>query len=452
MAGWGLSVPGASKAGRRSPLAAAWAVALGLLWAPMPAEGHLIDEVAESLYCDLQTADRREWRMTWFLDAGRVAATFDALAAAGQSGDRSAATFAARLAEGFAMPGCEVAPLEPAEVPLVDRPQMRAFALRARCEGPLETLVLQRVAYDRVRTRATLYVSLRVGGEPDRRLLLPPRLAALEVPLRPGVAESDRRGAAQRGHNQRLERHGDHDDDEESTAMPGLRPGDPVDTARLPAAGQSAPLWRRLPPWPLLLAWAEMGALHMAGGVDHLLMLVALALAARRIGALLWAVAGFSAGHMVTMAWAIAAAWPPLPLVEAAIGATLVCAGLVAARSRPAEVAGIAALSDEAGAADQGGAWVGATLALGCGLIHGAAFGAELRHAVGTGDGLLAPVLAFAVGLDVVQMLAAGAAFALLWVTRRRLPTLHERLRRGLGLAVAAAGLALALRALLDVP
>lgn len=450
----GSWVPGAAKAGPPARWAAHWALVLGLAWAPTPADAHLIDEIAEALYCDLQTTDRREWTLTWFLDAGRVAATFDALAAAGQSGDGSAAAFAARLAEGFAMPGCQVAPLEPAELQLNDRPQMRAFALRARCQAPLDTLLLQRVAYDRVRTRATLYISLRVGGEADRRLLLPPRLAELEVPLRPGLATPPRKGAANdagSGHGGRQGgRHVGHDDDEESAAVPAFRPGDPVDASRLPAPGQGVPVWRRLPPWPLLSAWAELGALHMAAGADHLLMLVALALAARRLSGLLWAVAGFSVGHMVTMAWAIAAAWPPMPWVEAAIGATLVGAGLIAARSSAADAGNLAADPLPRRALQRGGAAVGAALALACGLIHGAAFGAELRHAVGAGDGLLAPVLAFAVGLDVVQMLAAGAAFALLGAARRWLPRGHEPLRRVLGAAVAVAGLALALRALLE--
>ena len=283
----------------------------------------------------------------------------------------------------------------------------------------------------RERTRATLYVSVRVAGEPVRRFLLPPRLATLSVPL-VGSAVS-----------QTSAKHVDGDGDEEPL-FATRTPGDDIDTSRLPAPGEPAGICHRWPPASICIGWAVEGARHLLGGLDHLLFLAALALAARSLGILGLLVTAFSAGHMTTMAMAIAGQWPRLAAVEVAIGVTIGWSAWQARRA-PASRSTL-------------GLAVGAALS---GLIHGAAFGAELRAVVGSSDGLLWPVLSFGVGLDLAQTAAAGLVFAS-WTPVRRLlakvgngPQSEVAATRGVGAskihqvaagALVAAGVAYAVR------
>lgn len=375
---WPSPPPSAART-RGGRLLLAWCV-LAAASRPTEVRAHLLDELAETLLCDLQLHDDRHLRATWYVEAERVEAYFDAAAQIGQAPARTAAVFAQRLAEGFVVDGCRAQPAAPAEVAAPDRTGYRGFAVDLSCQAPLRTLRLQRVDYNRDKTRATLYLALRMPGQAPRRLLLPPRLAALEVALDAGGAARPVAAATEV---------------RDAVARP-LLPSDDVAVDELPPPGARAAWWQRRPPWPLLRAWAEAGAGHMVGGLDHLLFLAALALVARSWAGLAAGVAAFSLGHMATMAAAIAGAWPPLPPVEVAIGLTIAVAAAVGWRSAAA-------------AAPR-------SLALGClaaGLVHGAAFGAELRSAIGSSDGLLWPVLAFGVGLDAVQTVAAAGVYGL---------------------------------------
>lgn len=356
-----------------------------------PAEAHLIDEIAESLLCDIETADRMHIRATWYLEAGRVEAYFDAAQQVGQAPARSAAAFALRLAEGFAIDGCAVAPAVPAEVAVPGRTGYRGFSLQIRCTAPRDKIELRRVDVSRERTRATLYVSLRVADAPVRRFLLPPRLSSLVVPL---LAESTPTSVPKANHGG--------DDEDEPLVTPRV-PGDEFDLEHFPAPGETGGFWQRMPPASICLGWAEEGARHLLGGLDHVLFLVALALAARSLGALGLLVAAFSLGHMLTMTAALAWHWPRLAAVEVAIGATICWSSWQAARPDAARTKRWLAV----------GVWA-------CGLVHGAAFGAELRSVLGSSDGLLWPVLSFGVGLDLAQTFAAGLLFAA-WTPIRRL-------------------------------
>lgn len=389
---------------------------LSALLLATPAQGHLLDEVAESLLCDLQTDDRKTLVATWYLEAGRVEAYFEAAEAIGEAPDRSAAAFARRLATGFSVPGCSTEPDAPAEVD-AGKPGMRAFRVRIQCPEPLRALRVERVAYSRERTRATVYLSLRVQGAPPRRLLLPPRVAALEVPLDGRAARATVGKGAQRADAAA-------DPQVLGTGMP--RPGDPQPLDALPPAGRAPPLLPPPPPVTLLLAWARIGAEHLLGGVDHLLFLLGLVLACARLPALFAAVAGFSLGHLATMAAAILLGWPSMRWVEVAIGLSVVAAALAAARERERRLHG-------------------GLLALGAllfGLVHGAAFGAELRRSLGVSDGLIWPLAAFGVGLDAAQSAVALLAHA---VAQRALNT--DRARRGAAVAVGIGGVAFAARA-----
>lgn len=391
-----------------------------LLWSP-PAFGHLLDEVAESLLCDLVTEDRQLLVATWYLEAARVESYFDAAEGAGLQPERSAAAFATRLATGFRVPGCTTAPATPPEVP-APRAGTRAFRVEIRCPAPLDAIRIERVDYSRERTRSTLYLALRVAGREPRRLLLPPRVEALEITL---DSETARPIAAQR--RQRPDPAAD--PSVLGTAMP--RPGDPQPLERLPPAGPQSRRWWRLPPTALLVGWAEEGARHLLGGPDHLLFVAGLSLAAARIGASLAAVLGFSLGHLLTMAAAIAWGWPSFRWVEVAIGLSILWAAWTG-RREPEPTPGRRRVV------------MLALAAAGFGLIHGAAFGAELRRVIGVSDGLLWPLAAFGVGLDAAQSVVAALAFGLGIQLRGRV-----RVRAVLAGLVGLGGLLFATRALL---
>jgi hypothetical protein len=190
----------------------------------------------------------------------------------------------------------------------------------------------------------------------------------------------------------------------------------------------------------------------MAGGVDHLLFVAALALAATRSTWLLWMVLTFSLGHLSTMALAITYGWPRLAAVEFAIGATIVAAAVGAWRGggeRAGEVRDSGTSGGRLTWRRRDGVTFGAAAALAAGLVHGAAFGAELRGVLATSEGLLWPIAAFGVGLDAAQSVVALSCAGLLAAVERRLgPRRRGQLRRGLAVPIGLAGVAFAARAL----
>ncbi len=394
---------------------------------------HLLDEVAASLLCDIETTDRMFLKATWYVQAGHIEAYFDAAEQIGDAPQRSAAAFAARLAEGFVVPGCVATAGAVPEVAAPERTGYRAFRVDIRCPTPLESLTLRRVAYSRQKTRATLYISLRVAEAAPRRLLLPPRLAQVEVALNGGRSTAVQRHRAADdplSDDAQATKEG-YLDASSAPASPMPRPGDTVDLASLPPVGSGGDAGLRPPPWPILRGWTLEGARHMALGWDHLLFVFGLVLSARRLRALFVAVAAFSLSHLATMTLAIVHAWPRFAAVEVVIGATIIAAAYASIRARPPTATTLAALAACAG------------------LVHGAAFGADLRGVLATSDGLLWPVVAFGVGLDAAQSVFALAMAAALAGLRRQLqPQGRHRLRAGLGVALALAGAAFAVAGL----
>ncbi len=392
------------------PLVAVATLAMGALGA-RPAQAHLIDEVAESVVIALSTRDRATFEAQFVLHTERLEAYFDQAEQLGMGVARSDAAFARRLAAGFAFTGCTLAPATAAVGRPVKGGVFRAFRLTVRCPKPVSALRLVRRDHDRARTRTTLYVTMRQGEAPARRLLLPPRLAALDIPLDGGRVDTQTppRATSEPPAPTRVQAtpgvaQGDQRRDTERLQHP--TPGDPVSVRALPRPGPPTAPWRRAlrpPPWSIVALWADAGARHLAGGLDHLLFLTALALAALRWRRLVLAAVCFSVGHLVTMALAIAFAWPSSPWVECAIGLSIAWAGVGARApglSRSALV-GAAAF----------------------GLVHGAAFGSELRHLIGGSEGLVWPLLSFGVGLDVAQTVWVTVGFALWTPVRRRVAT-----------------------------
>jgi hypothetical protein len=415
-----------------------WWLSLGLAlacWGPGPASAHLIDEVADSIVVDLASEDRRVFELTYVVHSGSIEAFYRQAREAGLSDARGHNDFARRLALAFRFQGCTAQPISGADV-RVELPQKGfvAWRLTLRCDGPRESLQLRRVDFDRRKTRTTLYVSIRLEGQAGRRLLVPPRLGEMTLPLLAGAAAPQvkptptrrRRGKGPAGAFAETPAPGG----------PGRLPTDPIDLSRLPpVGGQAVPIWRRAlqpPPLPILLAWASEGAHHLVGGLDHLLFLAAIALAALLWRGLLLAVIAFSLGHMCSMALTLMLDWPASAAVEVAIALSICWSGWRVRERR-------------------GDRWT-VFGAAAFGLVHGVGFGAGLKALVGGSEGILWPIVSFGLGLDLAQSAWAVGLMALWTPVRRALdasevPHWARRLQHGASWLLVVAGLALAVLA-----
>ena len=402
-------------------------------WPPSIGSAHLIDEVADSIVIDLESADRRDFGLTYVVHAATVEAFYRQAREAGMDVRQGDQDFARRLAKAFRYDGCRAEPLAADKV-RVELPQKGfiAWRLRLRCEQVRDALRLHRVDFDRRKTRTTLYVSIRVAGRAPSRTLVPPRLAQMSLPLLaaaaplPSPRPTPRRGAkGPAGHERGPAQAG----------APGRLPTDPVDLSKLPLPGAPTPsTWQRAlrpPPGEILLAWAQEGAHHLVGGADHLLFLAALALAALAWRALLFAVLAFSVGHMLSMALTLLLDWQAATVVEVAIAASICWSGWRARRPTHA-----------------GAGWTIAGAGV-FGIVHGVGFGAGLKALVGGAEGILWPIVSFGLGLDLAQS-AWAIGLMMVWTpVRRKWAAGQEagwpaRLQTGAAWALIAAGLALA--------
>jgi hypothetical protein len=172
------------------------------------------------------------------------------------------------------------------------------------------------------------------------------------------------------------------------------------------------------------LTYLRLGLTHITDlqGYDHILFLVALTagFAIRDWPRLLWLVTAFTLGHSVTLALAaLDAVRVRSSSVEPLIALTIVLAGVygvVTHRSSrtPPESA-------------QGSRHLLYAMAGGFGLVHGLGFSSFLRAALGGEEGIVLPLLAFNVGLELGQivivglvLLAGALACEGIGVTRRR--------------------------------
>lgn len=154
------------------------------------------------------------------------------------------------------------------------------------------------------------------------------------------------------------------------------------------------PSWRQA-----FFLFAKDGFLHILGGVDHLLFLLALVIPFRRFRPLVAVVTAFTVGHSITLgasAFGLApdALWFP-PLIE-----TLVAISIL-----------YMALENIVGASLRR-RWV---VAFGFGLVHGFAFSFLLQERLQfAGSHLISGLLAFNVGVELGQLLVLAIAVPLL--------------------------------------
>jgi len=157
--------------------------------------------------------------------------------------------------------------------------------------------------------------------------------------------------------------------------------------------------------WDAALSFTRAGIAHIAGGADHILFVVCLALGATTLGALAWRVTGFTLGHSITLAAGFFGYVPKgpwfVPAVETAVAASIVLAAIAALRA-----AGRAPMFWLTGAV---------------GLVHGLGFSFTLREMLQLdGPHLAVSLGAFNLGVEIGQIIFAAAVWSLMaWLSMR---------------------------------
>ena len=168
-------------------------------------------------------------------------------------------------------------------------------------------------------------------------------------------------------------------------------------------------------PWQQSATYVREGVWHIWIGLDHILFLLCLLLAAagrrqrvpepNRRSAPLWievvkVVTSFTVAHSITLSVAALGLLSfPARLVESAIAASVVLAALN--NIRPLVTRRL---------------WL---IAFGFGLVHGLGFASVLADLALPRDALLLALLGFNLGVEVGQMVLVGLFFGLVWALRR---------------------------------
>lgn len=185
-------------------------------------------------------------------------------------------------------------------------------------------------------------------------------------------------------------------------------PGTPAAPSAAPAAAMSvsaAAAAAEESALPTLLEFLWLGVQHIWTGYDHLLFLFALLVVCRTFRSIVAIITCFTLAHSLTLA-AATLDWVRLPpsLVEPIIAATIVYVGAENLWRRGEEPPG---------------RWL---LTFGFGLIHGFGFASILRD-LGVGadpGGILGPLFAFNLGVELGQVAIAAVVMPLVWRLRQR--------------------------------
>jgi hydrogenase/urease accessory protein HupE len=240
--------------------------------------------------------------------------------------------------------------------------------------------------------------------------------------------------------------------------MPGLAPaghrqlvtvqsGDRVMASRLldrESAGLSVDLDRAASGGQAFILFTGLGVHHILSGLDHLLFLGGLLLAARGVRELVVALSAFTAAHSLTIAGA-ALGWVHVTpaLVEPLIALSIVYLGVEMlagtpsrfALRRPGPPSRFALRRPRPG---RGIRWV---VVCAFGLVHGLGFAEALVDAgVGsTAAQMLVSLLSFNLGVELGQLLVVTAALPLMWTLRSR-PLWRARVVPACSAVIAVAG------------
>lgn len=149
----------------------------------------------------------------------------------------------------------------------------------------------------------------------------------------------------------------------------------------------------------MLVHFLHQGMLHILEGLDHVLLVIALALGVGATRKLIYLVTAFTLGHSVTLIATFLGAMPSwpwfIPAVEAAIAASVLYAAIAAMISRSGSILVFA----------------------GIGLLHGLGFSFVLGDILGRdAPDLIPALLAFNVGIEVGQLIILAVTLALVFV------------------------------------
>ena len=164
---------------------------------------------------------------------------------------------------------------------------------------------------------------------------------------------------------------------------------------------------------PSFWAWLWLGAEHLWGGLDHVLLVLGLVLLIGFRRQLVFALTAFTLGHSASLALgATGLVTLPSALVESAIAATLVLLALDLVTQRTRRPPSLFATAP----------WL---TGLGVGLIHGLGFAGVLADLGLPEDHTAMALIAFNLGLEAAQLALVAALFALALAGRPILPRLR---------------------------
>jgi hypothetical protein len=190
--------------------------------------------------------------------------------------------------------------------------------------------------------------------------------------------------------------------------------------------------------WQRLGEFFVSGAEHMALGLDHVLFLLVLIVAARRLRDVVLVATAFTLAHTVTFLLAsLGLVRAPAGLVEPVIAASI---ALVAGaqlwrqcRDEPVRLGPAPAL-DRAG-------WMRIGVVFAFGLVHGLGFAGALGMDEPVSGSLIASLVVFNLGIEAVQLAIIATTFPLLTMLRRRSPRAARWATASVAGVVALAGL-----------
>ncbi|HEY2408655.1 MAG TPA: HupE/UreJ family protein [Polyangiaceae bacterium] len=201
-----------------------------------------------------------------------------------------------------------------------------------------------------------------------------------------------------------------------------LRAESPSFTVSLPQTAVNGAA--RSAPTASFAQFLRLGVEHILTGYDHLLFLLGLLAACRRLKSVLVLVTCFTVAHSLTLGLAaLGLVAPSSRLIEPLIAATIV----------------FVAVENLLRGEDPRWRWA---IALFFGLIHGFGFAGALKE-IGLGANgapILAPLFAFNLGVEIGQALVATLLLSLLW-RLRKLPLFARRGTQALSVITAAIGL-----------
>ncbi|WP_170402127.1 HupE/UreJ family protein [Ruegeria arenilitoris] len=173
--------------------------------------------------------------------------------------------------------------------------------------------------------------------------------------------------------------------------------------------------------WIVMRDAALIGAEHIYFGLDHLAIIILIAIAAQSWRQALGLASAFTIGHMTTLAAGLYGIAPAtiwfIPLVEFSIALSIVVAGAFICFQIRHPLSWLALFV--------------------IGLIHGYGFAASASQAMFAGQFDFLELLAFAFGLEACQFAIYAMILPIILLADRQFPMVHDTWRRGVALFIA---------------